>query len=1554
MSLKSWERDACLLIIVSSLFIILSFLSAAASYGQIVFSDGFESGDFRAWAPDLDGPKILELKPLDGSALAGSEVVVSAVVVDLGAYASDLDLESLVFELDGEDRSHELSFEEDEVTWSSSPLPDGIHRARLEAADQVGNVNVAEWSFTLDTEPPVMSYTGPEDFLLRPGEVPSVEVQVTDSGTGLPPGALRALWDDEPAPCFMKRSALKGSAPLKVGVETFVCRGPEVSTSSSARLDLRADDLAGNTGHLGPIRLRFQVDAAPPVLTVDSPAEGAWVKSPLRISGTVADDVGVSGVRVSGVPVEAEGGSWELSLELSDGRHSLLVSAMDTIGRETHVPLAVRVDNLEPTLRVDQPVEGTVVHGAAVQVSGSADDLHSDVRLLINGGPVELQAGGAFTAEVPLSGPETLLSIVATDSAGNEVHESRSVHFWSLPEVSITSPSDLTLVSGTEVTVEGVVGEGATVVVNGVPAEVNGRSFFVHGVPVADGGNAITAIAEDTAGHVSADSVYVVRDTGSPRVSIYRPSDGSHISEPEVLVAGLVNDVVSGTVNLSEVAVTVNGISAEVINRSFAATVPLKPGSQTLRVEAVDMAGNRAEAAVDVVHRPGEGARLLAQSGGDQTGEVGSELPEPLTVRAVDEVGQGVPNVSVIFSVEQGGGKLAPSAARRVVVVTGADGSASTRLILGSRAGAHNHVVSAQAPGWGLPVLISASASPGSPHAVIADSGMHQTGVAGRTLPRPLMVTVTDRDHNRLGGVPVVFRVQKGRGTFIENDRQEHLVMTDSDGRAAVNVRLDPSPGAATTVVSAEIDGTGVLRATFVGSGVGAGPAEDTAITGLVLDNTGDPIQGVTARVLESGQSTVTDSAGSFFIEGVPVGAVHLEIDGSTAVRPGVWPTLEYFVVTLPGNTIDVGMPIHLLPLDVESGVFIDADTGATLEVPGIPGFRLDIVPGSVTFPDGGQSGRVSVTAVHHDRIPMTPGFGQQPRLIVTIQPAGAVFDPPAGLTLPNVENLAPGSVTDLYSFDHDLGQFVSIGPASVSPDGLEIVSDPGVGILKAGWHCGGNPSSSGTPHGCGSCATCDGSTCVPGCPADPGAKRRCQSASCRDSMCFKRQCAEGECRETLRSVKDIIVTIDGTPTAAGVVEPTGKPTPFAAQIDHDCDELSLRWSFQPELPDIDAGSQSFSAVLQTHGSYRGKLVAQCKECPGSGLAKDFAFTAFEVESIFRRNGQIAPILRGSLSEKTYPYIGIRKTGAIGKVEVTTLPRIEPAKLSEELIWTGAGQSEEDLPTIRTYDLGDSTKLVSSVDVPNSDGRHRRTVWTYVVTNEPAGFSPENGKWGNSFPDFPCGFATDCGFLTGSGRAFWHFAVKDGNHIETGVVPPYISPDGRIAMGARAEVRFQMKPKSLLNDFEQGLIERPSIGFRIYQDERSCALTRSGETWTYSENESSPEWQGDGCCDNKDDTNPWDGEGHLHSTDPPAWNEIEPGNTGVVFKLNLRTWVRCSISPADGNSWRDCGDYLYWRTELWTERDPESGEVISPESSNLVAEGNEIWGLLPEGAQCLP
>src|SRR5438874_3038118 len=206
-----------------------------------------------------------------------------------------------------------------------------------------------------------------------------------------------------------------------------------------------------------------------------------------------------------------------------------------------------------------------------------------------------------------------------------------------------------------------------------------------------------------------------------------------------------------------------------------------------------------------------------------------------------------------------------------------------------------------------------------------------------------------------------------------------------------------------------------------------------------------------------------------------------LLVDGSTAQRPGSYPSLEYDMVTVSGQNNTVGNSIYLLPLNATNQLCVTATTGGgTLTIPEAPGFSLTFGPDQVTFPGGSKSGCVSVTVVHGDKVPMVPGFGQQPRFIVTIQPSGAVFNPPAPITLPNVDGLRPREVTEMYSFDHDIGSFVAIGTGVVSDDGLLIRSSPGVGVMKAGWHCGGDPAASGSVADCPVCKWCQGSSCVP------------------------------------------------------------------------------------------------------------------------------------------------------------------------------------------------------------------------------------------------------------------------------------------------------------------------------------------------------------------------------------------------------------------------------------------------------------------------------------------
>jgi hypothetical protein len=372
----------------------------------------------------------------------------------------------------------------------------------------------------------------------------------------------------------------------------------------------------------------------------------------------------------------------------------------------------------------------------------------------------------------------------------------------------------------------------------------------------------------------------------------------------------------------------------------------------------------------------------------------------------------------------------------------------------------------------------------------VVDAGGQQTGTAGQPLPNPLVVVVTDNAHNRLANVAVTFQVTDGGGNF--NGQESYTTNTDGDGRALAIPTLGPNDGISNNVVKTTFPGNPGFPAAFILSGRAAGDPAATRIKGVVLDNSNNPVPGATVRVylqnvpaqvsngLPPSTTASSDANGQFVIQPAPVGFVKLLVDGGTIQKPGKWPNLEYELVTVPGQTNMLGMPVYLLPIDTQHQLCVSDSAGGSLTLPQVPGFALSVQPGSATFTGGSKTGCISVTPVHADKIPMAPGFGQQPRFIVTIQPAGTTFNPPAQITIPNSCGLKPGEITEMYGFDHDLGMFVSIGTGTTSAEGTMIKSDRGVGVVKAGWFSGGPPADPRCAETCKECYTCNGSDCAP------------------------------------------------------------------------------------------------------------------------------------------------------------------------------------------------------------------------------------------------------------------------------------------------------------------------------------------------------------------------------------------------------------------------------------------------------------------------------------------
>lgn len=811
-----------------------------------------------------------------------------------------------------------------------------------------------------------------------------------------------------------------------------------------------AVDFAGN---IATTSITLKIDKTPPTITgTGLPAANAAVWNNTDVTVTFVCTDLLSGIAECPGP---------FLLTLEGANQIVAATSRDQADNEASGSISINIDKTQPVISITDPIGGLVTSVQDIVVNGTVIEANTISSLTCNSQTGTVSAG-LFSCSISLVEGFNPILVETIDIAGNLGSSSITVEFVPPdiipPFVTITDPPNLSLFASSPITVSGTIDDvTAGVSVNGVPATVSGNNFTAAGVVLKEGINLITATATDPANNAGTNTISVTLDTTPPIVVIQTPEDGTVTNQATIDVAGVVNDITTGQVNGDDVTVTVevegNSIQASVSNGSFLAVgIPLLPRPQLITAIATDKVGNTGSTSITVRKQDLQGQAITPISGNNQSGTIGTTLFDPLVVQLIDAQGNPVQNRPVTFTVIRSDGILSTplEEGRSLRVFTDAQGLAQTFLTLGTRAGAGNNRVRATAVGFVGDVFFCGSALPGNPTGIKIVSGENQTGGVNQPLPNPYVIMVHDSGGNPVGGVQVSFEVVEGGGSL--NGNLTFSVTTDTDGRAASVLTLDSLEGINNNTVLASFPSLLESPATFRASALIPGPLEETEVSGVVLDNSNNPIPNVTVKILDSTLETITNDQGRFLIVGAPVGSITLEVDGTTTTLLGTWPVLDFDMTTISGQNNTIGMPIFLLPLDVGNAKVVGGNADVTLEMANVPGVALTVFANSVTCPDGSNQCQAMITQVHRDKVPMPPPEGASPRLVWTIQPAGILFDPPARITYPNVDGLPPGQIVDVVSFDHDLGQFVSVGTGTVSEDGSVINSDPGVGIRKGGW----------------------------------------------------------------------------------------------------------------------------------------------------------------------------------------------------------------------------------------------------------------------------------------------------------------------------------------------------------------------------------------------------------------------------------------------------------------------------------------------------------------------
>lgn len=207
----------------------------------------------------------------------------------------------------------------------------------------------------------------------------------------------------------------------------------------------------------------------------------------------------------------------------------------------------------------------------------------------------------------------------------------------------------------------------------------------------------------------------------------------------------------------------------------------------------------------------GQPASLIAEAGNNQAGLPGQQLANPLVVRLVDAMGNGIGGRAVAWPVAAGGGTITSAGG-----TTDAAGRASATWTLGPIAGPNIVVPSSS----GFTATFTATSSPTHPTAISATSPTQLSGTAsGSASPAP-SVRVTDAQGRPVAGVPVTFAVTGGGGSVAPA-----TATTDANGGATVALwTLGPQVGtntlrASASSVSGALSGSPVLFTAVAAAG---------------------------------------------------------------------------------------------------------------------------------------------------------------------------------------------------------------------------------------------------------------------------------------------------------------------------------------------------------------------------------------------------------------------------------------------------------------------------------------------------------------------------------------------------------------------------------------------------------------------------------------------------------------------------------------------------------------------------------------------------------------
>ncbi|OHB32603.1 MAG: hypothetical protein A2X84_01335 [Desulfuromonadaceae bacterium GWC2_58_13] len=361
---------------------------------------------------------------------------------------------------------------------------------------------------------------------------------------------------------------------------------------------------------------------APVVSAFTLPATATSLTVPVG-SFSATDNLAVTGYLINKVATAPAAGAtgWTASAPASvtavAGSNTFYAWAKDAAGNVSlaksatvTVTLPDTTDTTKPTLTISALADGALTNKVTLNISGNASDAGGIQSVTVNGQAVIVNPDGSFSTAVSLVAGANAISVTATDKAGNQQTDSRTITSDpTAPILTIASPADNSSSMQSFISLTGNINENSTVTVtvnSGSPqaASINGDSFTAT-VYLEVGANTILVTATDLAGNsTDAKRTVTFESDSMMSLAVTSPNQDLTTRNSTLVLKGKVVDALSKvTVRITMAGKTYRPTVK--VDGTFAQKLYFKVAKPyAITVVATDEDGNSSSVIRNVIYRP--------------------------------------------------------------------------------------------------------------------------------------------------------------------------------------------------------------------------------------------------------------------------------------------------------------------------------------------------------------------------------------------------------------------------------------------------------------------------------------------------------------------------------------------------------------------------------------------------------------------------------------------------------------------------------------------------------------------------------------------------------------------------------------------------------------------------------------------------------------------------------------------------------------------------------------------------------------------------------------